>query len=293
MKRSSSSYAPGEKLPQQSPRSITPQSGRPASPNVPISRDPAQSAEHMRDPSVPPNNLGVPSNGMQKALQKRRSFDDRPLNVLVNQPDGSTEMNTSSPSASGVLLSPDGPTSRKAKRQSINPGLVTSFNNFPQDPPQANSGSPLSPSTPHAQQQIFNDKLRHDKHYTSRTWSSDPHLLHRLGFPSNLLQRDRSKSSMRASITLDTVRDLGYYNAIYVFLYPDYASFKILLQRPASEAQLQSKKWLMYWSPLGCIDAVECVAEWLMFWYTIATCSVSCAVLGTMSPLPPARLPAA
>ena len=49
------------------------------------------------------------------------------------------------------------------------------------------------------------------------------------------------------------------------FLYPGYASYKTLSQRPASEADLE--RWLMYWSVLGCIVGVEYVAEWLVSWY--------------------------
>ncbi|EJD01937.1 uncharacterized protein FOMMEDRAFT_20700 [Fomitiporia mediterranea MF3/22] len=48
------------------------------------------------------------------------------------------------------------------------------------------------------------------------------------------------------------------------FLYPGYASFKCLSQRPASEAELE--RWLMYWSVLGVIVGVEYVAEWLISW---------------------------
>ncbi|OAX37131.1 hypothetical protein K503DRAFT_867076 [Rhizopogon vinicolor AM-OR11-026] len=49
-----------------------------------------------------------------------------------------------------------------------------------------------------------------------------------------------------------------------VFLYPGYASYKTLSQRPASEEELE--RWLMYWSVLGCIVGVEYVAEWLVSW---------------------------
>ncbi|KAH9944920.1 TB2/DP1, HVA22 family-domain-containing protein [Amylocystis lapponica] len=62
-------------------------------------------------------------------------------------------------------------------------------------------------------------------------------------------------------------------SATTAFLYPGYASYKTLSQRPASEADLE--RWLMYWSVLGCIVAVEYVAEWLVSWlplyYTIKT----------------------
>ncbi|KAH9925034.1 TB2/DP1, HVA22 family-domain-containing protein [Epithele typhae] len=53
-------------------------------------------------------------------------------------------------------------------------------------------------------------------------------------------------------------------SATTAFLYPGYASYKTLSQRPANEAELE--RWLMYWSVLGCIVAVEYVAEWLVSW---------------------------
>ncbi|KZT04922.1 uncharacterized protein LAESUDRAFT_760665 [Laetiporus sulphureus 93-53] len=52
------------------------------------------------------------------------------------------------------------------------------------------------------------------------------------------------------------------------FLYPGYASYKTLSQRPASEEELE--RWLMYWSVLGCIVAVEYMAEWLVSWYVVS-----------------------
>ncbi|CAA7266169.1 unnamed protein product [Cyclocybe aegerita] len=53
-------------------------------------------------------------------------------------------------------------------------------------------------------------------------------------------------------------------SALAAFLYPGYASYKTLSQRPASEAELE--RWLMYWSVLGCIVGVEYLAEWLVSW---------------------------
>ncbi|EMD36745.1 hypothetical protein CERSUDRAFT_114656 [Gelatoporia subvermispora B] len=53
-------------------------------------------------------------------------------------------------------------------------------------------------------------------------------------------------------------------SATAAFLYPGYASYKTLSQRPASEEDLE--RWLRYWSVLGCIVAVEYVAEWLVSW---------------------------
>ncbi|KAF6751057.1 receptor expression-enhancing protein 4 [Ephemerocybe angulata] len=62
-------------------------------------------------------------------------------------------------------------------------------------------------------------------------------------------------------------------SASSAFLYPAYASYKTLSQRPASEEELE--RWLMYWSVLGCVVAVEYVAEWLVSWvpfyYTLKT----------------------
>lgn len=54
-------------------------------------------------------------------------------------------------------------------------------------------------------------------------------------------------------------------SSLAAFLYPGYASYKTLSQRPASEADLE--RWLMYWSVLGCVVGVEYVAEWLVSWY--------------------------
>ncbi|TRM66903.1 TB2/DP1, HVA22 family-domain-containing protein [Schizophyllum amplum] len=53
-------------------------------------------------------------------------------------------------------------------------------------------------------------------------------------------------------------------SAVAAFLYPGYASYKTLSQRPAVEEELE--RWLMYWSVLGCIVATEYVAEWLISW---------------------------
>ncbi|KAG8969360.1 hypothetical protein FRC05_001099 [Tulasnella sp. 425] len=48
------------------------------------------------------------------------------------------------------------------------------------------------------------------------------------------------------------------------YAYPAYASFKSLSRRPAEEAELV--RWLMYWSVVGCIVALEHVAEWTISW---------------------------
>ncbi|KDR77270.1 hypothetical protein GALMADRAFT_246578 [Galerina marginata CBS 339.88] len=58
-------------------------------------------------------------------------------------------------------------------------------------------------------------------------------------------------------------------SALAAFLYPGYASYKTLSQRPASEADLE--RWLMYWSVLGCIVGVEYLAEWLVSWIPLYT----------------------
>lgn len=51
------------------------------------------------------------------------------------------------------------------------------------------------------------------------------------------------------------------------FLYPGYASYKILSQRPAPEEELE--RWLMYWSVLGFVVGIEYVAEWTISWYVL------------------------
>ncbi|KAF8153106.1 TB2/DP1, HVA22 family-domain-containing protein [Crassisporium funariophilum] len=58
-------------------------------------------------------------------------------------------------------------------------------------------------------------------------------------------------------------------SALAAFLYPGYASYKTLSQRPASEAELE--RWLMYWSVLGCVVGVEYLAEWLVSWIPLYT----------------------
>ncbi|KAF9463259.1 receptor expression-enhancing protein 4 [Collybia nuda] len=62
-------------------------------------------------------------------------------------------------------------------------------------------------------------------------------------------------------------------SSVVAFLYPGYASYKTLSQRPASEEELE--RWLMYWSVLGCLVGIEYVAEWLISWiplyYTMKT----------------------
>jgi hypothetical protein len=62
-------------------------------------------------------------------------------------------------------------------------------------------------------------------------------------------------------------------SSVGAFLYPGYASYKTLSQRPASEEELE--RWLMYWSVLGCIIGVEYIAEWAVSWYDHAFTRVS------------------
>jgi hypothetical protein len=50
---------------------------------------------------------------------------------------------------------------------------------------------------------------------------------------------------------------------VVAYLYPGYASYKTLSQRPANEADIE--RWLMYWSVIGCVVAIES-AEWLINW---------------------------
>lgn len=63
---------------------------------------------------------------------------------------------------------------------------------------------------------------------------------------------------------LTIARRRARFSSVVAFLYPGYASYKTLSQRPASEEDLE--RWLMYWSVLGCVVGVEYVAEWLVSW---------------------------
>ncbi|EKM54604.1 uncharacterized protein PHACADRAFT_258574 [Phanerochaete carnosa HHB-10118-sp] len=222
------------------------QNGLPSAPNQYTQqyrereREGTATPDNMRSTPLPPTNsdtLAVPSDGLQQTLQKRRSFDHR-LAGAVTSENGGTESASGAPSLPG-LLSADGPTPRKAKRQSINPNLVMSFNNLPQGP----SPPSTSPSTPHAPH--MNDKPRspmheqflsempasppaftqadsrqspliprsqldasdniHDKQYTGRTRSASSSETQRMAQQSDMLQRERSKSPMRFSVTLDRV----------------------------------------------------------------------------------------
>lgn len=53
-------------------------------------------------------------------------------------------------------------------------------------------------------------------------------------------------------------------SSVVAFLYPGYASYKTLSQRPASEEDLE--RWLMYWCVLGFVVGIEYVAEWVISW---------------------------
>ncbi|KAG6834771.1 hypothetical protein H0H93_007528 [Arthromyces matolae] len=53
-------------------------------------------------------------------------------------------------------------------------------------------------------------------------------------------------------------------NSLTAYIYPSYASYKSLSQRPASEQDLE--RWLMYWSVLGCLTGLEYIAEWFLAW---------------------------
>lgn len=115
--------------------------GRPSSPSV--AREPVPPTEYSRSASIPLVNesLSLPPDP-NKTLQKRRSYDDRPLNVLAQQSIGAEPPG----GAANGLLAPEGGTmSRKEKRRSINPGLVMSFNKPSGD---AQEKSFTAPSTP-------------------------------------------------------------------------------------------------------------------------------------------------
>ncbi|TCD61700.1 hypothetical protein EIP91_008029 [Steccherinum ochraceum] len=72
----------------------------------------------------PPQNdtLNIP-NRDNKTLQKRKSYDDRPLNILLKE-------GPSTPTTSGLTV-PGSATTRAEKRRSINPAFALSFNAEP------------------------------------------------------------------------------------------------------------------------------------------------------------------
>ncbi len=118
---------------------------RPRSPSV--VHGPSPNQDHMRSYTTPISNmntLGVTSDDKNLPLHKRKSFDDRPLNIVATD---EVATNATTNGQSGLLI-PDGSiVTRKEKRRSINPGLAMSFNNIPPAVPQ--NGSPTSsPSTP-------------------------------------------------------------------------------------------------------------------------------------------------
>ncbi|THH33248.1 hypothetical protein EUX98_g894 [Antrodiella citrinella] len=76
--------------------------------------------DHARSVTAPRNDtLNLPDR--DKTLQKRKSYDDRPLNMLLKEGPP-----TPHPQANGLAV-PDGGSSRAEKRRSINPAFALSF----------------------------------------------------------------------------------------------------------------------------------------------------------------------
>jgi Rho-type GTPase-activating protein 1/2 len=89
-------------------------------------------------------NLNIPAiDNLGKTLQKAKSYDDRQLNFATHQ---QNEDPISKP-VDGLLV-PNGPTSRKEKRRSINPALTVSFNKLPSELSRDNPFS-SAPNTPY------------------------------------------------------------------------------------------------------------------------------------------------
>ncbi|KAF8332665.1 TB2/DP1, HVA22 family-domain-containing protein [Cantharellus anzutake] len=57
---------------------------------------------------------------------------------------------------------------------------------------------------------------------------------------------------------------LGLLSAILIYLYPSYATYKVLAKRPGTEAEVE--KWLIYWCVVGAFVAFEKSFEWLVHW---------------------------
>ena len=102
--------------------------------------------------------LGVPSDGMSKTMSKRKSFDDRPLNMLLKDAPPSLDV---TPPRQDSLLTPDTSLSRKDKRRSINPAVVASYNTLTQKSNTSPASSPTAtthankPQSPPAQGRDF------------------------------------------------------------------------------------------------------------------------------------------
>ncbi|KAI0072664.1 RhoGAP-domain-containing protein [Panus rudis PR-1116 ss-1] len=93
----------------------------PTNPGLPSSADSMKQQGNSIDrsrSSTSPVSLNVPSDNQ---LQKRKSFNDKPLNVLLKE-------TTSEPisNENGGLMAPNGNTSRRDKRRSINPAFALS-----------------------------------------------------------------------------------------------------------------------------------------------------------------------
>ncbi|KAF8322215.1 hypothetical protein DL93DRAFT_2050722, partial [Clavulina sp. PMI_390] len=52
------------------------------------------------------------------------------------------------------------------------------------------------------------------------------------------------------------------------YLYPSYATFKVLARREGTDSQ-DVEKWLTYWCVVGAFVAVETGFEWLVDWYVV------------------------
>ncbi|CAL1706632.1 unnamed protein product [Somion occarium] len=123
-----------------------------SSPPESTSGDTITSTDHARSATLPvsrADTLTVPSDN--KTLQKRKSFNDRPLNVLLKE---TTNEPVQNDNANGLLI-PNGGTSRKDKRRSINPTFTLSYNGL-QEPSQ----SPTATSFVRSQTPPVQDRLQ-------------------------------------------------------------------------------------------------------------------------------------
>ncbi|PVG03238.1 hypothetical protein CPB86DRAFT_804227 [Serendipita vermifera] len=55
--------------------------------------------------------------------------------------------------------------------------------------------------------------------------------------------------------------------ALFGFLYPSYATFKVLAGRPATEPEIES--WMFYWCVIGIVAGAEHMFEWLVNWFPL------------------------
>lgn len=155
--------------------------------------------DHTRSATLPissGDSLAVPTENAM--LQKRKSFQDKPLNVLLK------ENNVDTDSAGGLSV-PNGTTERKNKRRSINPALALSYSTS--DSPAASIFSPsqTQPRTSSPRQENFNIPST----LSPPPFTDSPKLnVAQLPPTNDVTQIGRSRSASAAGMAFDPSRGM-------------------------------------------------------------------------------------